>query len=464
VPDNWNYVTATITNLNVAPGQEVWLNWQMVKLGSTGSSIAAIDNVRVGNFGVGNPAIFAQPMPQSIILGNNASVAVTASGTSTLSYQWRRNGTNITASNNPTTTSAVLTLSNAQPTDVGNYDVVVTSGSTSITSAIAPVQVYTRVGVVGAATNSVAVAPILTNYTTNASYFDIPAVSIVGTNSYTNRFDLYVPDAPAPASGRPAVVVIHGGGGNDGDKIDGREVQASQEFASHGYVALSINYKRSFQTKSSGNWTTAWPQNIKDAKTAVRWLRANATNYGIDPNRIGAIGFSWGGNEAAMLAVTDGDAALRVACVQVKFRRRQPDDLVDQPAREAHTLAVGLHLRPGVAQDLPGLRMEEVHADLFQHLQRRLVDGLEFVGRDGGNGCEGRARLRAGLRRAGLALGAGAPAAAAGVGDGLHAGLQSNAGSERMAQAAWGTPRGVRRPSMPRNSTNRVIAAHRWSP
>ena len=61
---------------------------------------------------------------------------------------------------------------------------------------------------------------------------------------------------------------------------------------------------------STGNWSTAWPQNIKDAKTAVRWLRKNAATYGIDTNRIGAIGFSWGGNEAAMLALTDGDSTL----------------------------------------------------------------------------------------------------------------------------------------------------------
>ena len=302
VPDNWNYVTAAVTNVSVAPGQEIWLNWQMVKLGSTGSSIAAIDNVRVGNFAQGNPAILTQPMAQSVILGNSATLSVAASGTGTLGYQWRKNGTNI-----PGATSAVFTLTNAQPIDVGNYDVVVTAGAASVTSAPVPVQVYTRVGVIGAASNNLAVAPALTNYTRNASYSDI---AVANTSAYTNNFDLYLPDAPVPTSGRPAVVVIHGGGGNDGDKTDSREVQACQEFASHGYVALSINYKRSFQTKSSGNWTTAWPQNIKDAKTAVRWLRANATTYGIDPNRIGAIGFSWGGNEAAMLATTDGDPAL----------------------------------------------------------------------------------------------------------------------------------------------------------
>ena len=302
VPDNWNYVLATVTNVNVPPGKEIWLDWQVVKLGSTGSSIAAIDNVRVGNFGRANPAILAQPMAQSIILSNSATLSVSASASGAVAYQWRKNGTNVAGA-----TNAALTVTNAQPSDVGSYDVVVSSGGASVTSSAVPVQVYTRAGVIGAATNNLAAAPALTNYTATNSFRDI---AVANSAAYTNKYDLYVPSTPVPTSGRPAVVVIHGGGGNDGDKADSREVQACQEFAGHGYVALSINYKRSFQTKSTGNWTTAWPQNVKDAKTAVRWLRANAATYGIDPERIGAIGFSWGGNEAAMLALTDGDPAL----------------------------------------------------------------------------------------------------------------------------------------------------------
>ena len=302
VPDNWNYVLANVTNVSIAPGQEIWLSWQVVKQGATGSSIAAIDNVRVGNFGRADPAILAQPMAQSIILSNNATLSVTASASGSMTYQWRKNGTNLSGA-----TGSTYAITNAQPSSIGNYDVVITAGSNSVTSSIAAVQVYSRSPVKGAAGSSVVTAPTLAAYAYVPEYRDI---SVTNNSAYSNKYDLYVPDAPLPTSGRPAVVVIHGGGGNDGDKADGREVQACQEFASRGYVALSINYKRSFQTKSTGKWTVAWPQNIKDAKTAVRWLRANAATYGIDPNRIGAIGFSWGGNEAAMLALTDGDPAL----------------------------------------------------------------------------------------------------------------------------------------------------------
>jgi acetyl esterase/lipase len=62
---------------------------------------------------------------------------------------------------------------------------------------------------------------------------------------------------------------------------------------------MSINYKL---RKSQGQVT--WPQNIQDAKEAVRWLRLNADRLKIDPERIGAMGGSAGGNVAAMLALT----------------------------------------------------------------------------------------------------------------------------------------------------------------
>ncbi|MEY3481868.1 MAG: hypothetical protein RIQ71_2643, partial [Verrucomicrobiota bacterium] len=112
VPDNWNYVQATVTNVSVAPGKEIWLNWQVTKQGTTGASIAAIDNVRVGNFGRAAVAIVEQPMAQSIIMGNSAKLAVAASGSGAITYQWRKNGASFAGATNPT-----LVISNAQPSD-----------------------------------------------------------------------------------------------------------------------------------------------------------------------------------------------------------------------------------------------------------------------------------------------------------------------------------------------------------
>ena len=95
------------------------------------------------------------------------------------------------------------------------------------------------------------------------------------------------------------MIVIHGGGFNDGDKRKYRELNFCTNAAQRGYLAMSINYKL---RKSQGQVT--WPQNIEDAKEAVRWLKLHADQLKIDPDRIGAMGGSAGGNVAAMLTLT----------------------------------------------------------------------------------------------------------------------------------------------------------------
>lgn len=114
-----------------------------------------------------------------------------------------------------------------------------------------------------------------------------------------DKADLYFP-TDLPAGRRlPVVVLIHGGGFNDGDKARPREIHIATNLVSGGYVVMSINYKL---RKNQGEVT--WPQSVYDAKTAVRWLRKNADRLQIDPDRIGAMGCSAGGNLAAMLALT----------------------------------------------------------------------------------------------------------------------------------------------------------------
>ncbi len=301
VPDDWNYVTRKITGLSVANGEELWLDWQ-VSLVSGGVTISALDNVTVGDFTTGNPAILTQPLTQSVIQGQKATLEVVASGTPSPTFQWKKNNADIAGA-----TGTTYTLTSAQAADAGSYTVQVTNANGSVTSVPAKVRVYSSLGVKGppATTSRVPNVSITGSLTT-------PAVTYTGAASLQNvtflpaarseKADIYLPE-PMPPGLRPAVLVIHGGGGNDGDKDDNREISTCMEFARRGYVAMSIDYKRSFSL-GGGFWSVAWPQNIKDAKTAVRYLRANAASYNIDPNRIGTIGFSWGGNEAAMLATT----------------------------------------------------------------------------------------------------------------------------------------------------------------
>jgi acetyl esterase/lipase len=113
------------------------------------------------------------------------------------------------------------------------------------------------------------------------------------------KADLYLPMNLTAGQKAPALILIHGGGFNDGDKRRYREINFGTNAAKRGYLAMSINYKL---RKTKGQVT--WPQCIYDVKEAVRWLKVNAEKYHIDPDKIGALGGSAGGNLAFMLATT----------------------------------------------------------------------------------------------------------------------------------------------------------------
>ena len=112
--------------------------------------------------------------------------------------------------------------------------------------------------------------------------------------------DAYV---PAGEGRRPAVVMIHGGGWRVGDKASWQP--EAERLAARGWVAFSINYRL--------DEPVVFPAEIDDAQAAVRWVRANAAEYRVDPDRIAAIGESAGGHLTAMLATLgDGGSRIRV--------------------------------------------------------------------------------------------------------------------------------------------------------
>lgn len=127
--------------------------------------------------------------------------------------------------------------------------------------------------------------------------------------------DIYQPSA-AGTDLRPAVVMFHGGAWRSGSRADCK--QAGQWLAARGYVACAVSYRLVTPEKNH------WPDQIYDAQRAVRWLRAHAAEYRIDPERIGAFGSSAGGHLVACLGTMDtldnSDPALagfssRVNCV-----------------------------------------------------------------------------------------------------------------------------------------------------
>jgi acetyl esterase/lipase len=91
----------------------------------------------------------------------------------------------------------------------------------------------------------------------------------------------------------PCVLVIHGGGWAAGKKELHDNI--TWEFAKRGYVSATVGYR--LAPKS------LFPSQIEDVKCAVRYLRAHAEKWGVDPQRIGATGFSAGGHLSMMLGV-----------------------------------------------------------------------------------------------------------------------------------------------------------------
>lgn len=102
-------------------------------------------------------------------------------------------------------------------------------------------------------------------------------------------------DKPAPC-----IVVIHGGAWRGGDKS--QHTAQIFDFAKQGYVSVSVGYR--FCPKHR------FPAQVEDVKCAVRFLRANAEKYHIDPDRFGAVGFSAGAHLSMMLGVMGKDDGL----------------------------------------------------------------------------------------------------------------------------------------------------------
>jgi acetyl esterase/lipase len=126
----------------------------------------------------------------------------------------------------------------------------------------------------------------------------------------------------------------------------------AQQLARAGYVAFSLDYR----LVDAATGSHRWPAQLDDVQRAVRWLRAHAADYGIDPMRVGAYGWSAGGQLAALLGTRDtrdGTAPLasyssRVVCVV---------DLAGDVDLAAYTQPPTLHevvaLLGGTPQEVP---------------------------------------------------------------------------------------------------------------
>src|SRR5689334_1562727 len=81
--------------------------------------------------------------------------------------------------------------------------------------------------------------------------------------------------SPLPTEPVPAIIYLHGGGWSEGARSEGLYPWLNPLLAAHGFITVSITYRLSR--------FAPYPAQIHDAKAAVRWLRAHAEQYAIDP-------------------------------------------------------------------------------------------------------------------------------------------------------------------------------------
>jgi len=108
--------------------------------------------------------------------------------------------------------------------------------------------------------------------------------------------DVYLPESGTKPY--PVLIYVHGGGWTMGTKTEGF-VDGVIGLIDHGYAVISVDYRLASRT-------VHFPQFIFDVKTAVRWARAHAEEYGFDPDRFAMAGDSAGGHITLMLGYTAG--------------------------------------------------------------------------------------------------------------------------------------------------------------
>jgi len=127
-----------------------------------------------------------------------------------------------------------------------------------------------------------------------------------------DTMDVYLPDDGA--TGRPAVIFVHGGGWSGGNKRD--HSAHAMRLAEAGYVAFSIDYR----LVPDG----AYPAMMQDVACSIAVVRGRAAEWGLDPARIATMGYSAGGHLVSLLGVASDEADFAQSCVDDASRGGPP--------------------------------------------------------------------------------------------------------------------------------------------
>lgn len=124
----------------------------------------------------------------------------------------------------------------------------------------------------------------------------VPHVTYCAPQGRAQQLDLHLPDAVRHPGARPLAVYVHGGGWTSGSRADARARPEVDELLDRGYVVATVSYRLAP--------AHPFPAALDDVRCAVRFLRAQASRWSIDPLRVVAWGTSAGGHIAALLAHT----------------------------------------------------------------------------------------------------------------------------------------------------------------
>ena len=180
---------------------------------------------------------------------------------------------------------------------------------------------------------------------------------------------------------RPAIIFVHGGSWSGGSKKDFG--QAATIFAQQGYIGICVGYRL------AKGGTNRYPAQIDDVQRAVRWVRAHAAEYGIDPDKIGALGGSAGGHLVALLGTMDtrdnSDAALasyssRVQCVVDLFGPTDFTLALDAPVVVTPDEAKALKTLENFLGPLPEAKADYLEASPVTHVDKKSSPFLIFHG------------------------------------------------------------------------------------
>lgn len=100
----------------------------------------------------------------------------------------------------------------------------------------------------------------------------------------------------------PAVLIVHGGGWRSGDRS--QHIPLAQQLAVNGMASFTVEYRLSTEA--------LYPAAVLDLKTAIIWLKSNAKKFNIDTSKIAILGFSAGGQLAALVGLSTGVKNLEV--------------------------------------------------------------------------------------------------------------------------------------------------------